>query len=277
MIFPTSGYLYRIWHDMAKRTFFTRVHVEWKVATFNWSNHPAAMGNCVQYMQHTFHPFLIRPFLFYRTELCSSTTLHTPNIFQWVKKRCECGVSTPVIPREREREREGEREREMESEIKCELCSSSSNWYSDFYSEIYSCRPFPEFFPFHRHCPIDKASDTHRHGAVIVQREGRGKDLARKLTICSNCLDSDAPSSFSFVLYSRSVTYCAKKKIHGISSAIWTWHLSTSICAYTYKIRIHTCRIHVKFYKRFQQDCTAERRKLNRLETIHNHIIFSCF
>ena len=87
MIFRTSSYLHRIWHDMAKRTFFTRVHVEWKVATFNWSNHPAAMGNCVQYMQHTFHPFLIRPFLFYRTELCSSTTLHTPNIFQWVKKK----------------------------------------------------------------------------------------------------------------------------------------------------------------------------------------------
>jgi hypothetical protein len=87
MIFPTSSYLHRIWHDMAKRTFFTRVHVEWKVATFNWSNHPAAMGNCVQYMQHTFHPFLIRPFLFYRTELYSPTTLQTPNIFQWVKKK----------------------------------------------------------------------------------------------------------------------------------------------------------------------------------------------
>jgi hypothetical protein len=91
MIFPTSSYLRIIWHDMAKRTFFNCcVHVEWKVVTFNWSNHRAHMGNCAVYATHISF-FFIWPSVFYSTELCTSTTLHTPNIFQWLKKTLGVG------------------------------------------------------------------------------------------------------------------------------------------------------------------------------------------
>ena len=162
MIFPTSSYLHRIWHDMDKRTFFARVHAELKAVTFNWSNHSAAVGNCVQYMQQTFHPFFFFDkalSILYNRVMFTHHSAHAKYISMGQKKKCECGVSTPAIPRERK----------MQSEIKCDPCCSSSNWYSDFYSEIYSCRPF------HRHCPIDKASDTHRHGAVIVQSKGGGR------------------------------------------------------------------------------------------------------
>ena len=92
---------------------------------------------CAVYATHI-SPFFIWPSLFYRTELYTSTTLHTPNTFQWLKKKfSSVGFQPRLYP-----DREGQRD------VKCELCCSSPNSYSDFYSEIYSCRPFPEFFPF---------------------------------------------------------------------------------------------------------------------------------
>jgi hypothetical protein len=37
------------------------------------------------------------------------------------------------------------------------------------------------------------------------------------------------------------------------------------------------CCIHVAFCKKRKQDCTAERRKLERRETVHKHIMFLVF
>jgi len=170
----------------------------------------------------------------------------------------------------------------MQSEIKCEPCCSSSNWYSDFYSEIYPGRPFPEFSPFHRHCPIDKASDIHRHGAVIVQRKG-GERTWRENWPFAHTASLILPRIWRSVhFFIRPLLPCRDVLRQGRGKKITKFRLRNGhdiyrlvIYIYTYKITIHMCRIHVKFCKKCKQDCTAGRRKLNRLETVHNHTMFS--
>ena len=108
MIFPTSSYLYRIWHDIYKRIFFTRVHAELKVVTFNWSNHPAAMWKqCAVYAIHISSPFLIRPFLFYRRVMFTHHSAHTKYISmgQQQKKVWVWGFNPGYTQREKNAER----------------------------------------------------------------------------------------------------------------------------------------------------------------------------